>query len=125
MHQQVLHPRPGAGEFLRSIRGCAGPYRIHDFLAQHSSRAREPYLGQLPGTRCACGDRRRARDRIEQNHQRGRILRRRHAARVCARRAGGAPHAIRRERYFADDDARLRGSRRYRRLHLARFARRA
>ena len=53
------------------------------------------------------------------------LLRRRHAALLRARRARRAPRPQRRERDAADDDARLRGPGRDRRVRLARAALRA
>ena len=35
VHQQVLHPRPAAGEFLRALLRRAGLHDFHRLLAQH------------------------------------------------------------------------------------------
>ena len=59
VHQQVLHPRPAAGQFLRALRGRAGPHGVHDLLAQHPARARRPHLGRLSRAGRADRDRRR------------------------------------------------------------------
>ena len=40
LHQQVLHPRPAAGELLRPLRRGAGPYGVPGFVAQRRRRSR-------------------------------------------------------------------------------------
>ena len=125
VHQQVLYPRPSAGQFLRPLRRGPGTHRVHGFVAQHPPGARCAGLGRLPRGRRAHGDRSGARHHGEQNGQRARLLRRRHAARL---RAGGARCAACKsgdERDVSDHDARFLRPRRHRRLHLARRARRA
>ncbi len=125
VHQQVLHPRPAAREFLRPLGGRRGTHGVHDLVAQHSAGARPAHLGRLPRRRRADRDRGRPGDRRQPDRQRARLLRRRHAARL---RAGGARRPRRpqrRERDAAHHDARFRGSGRHRRLRVARAARRA
>ena len=63
VHQQVLHPRPATGELVRPPRGRAGPYGVHDLVAQRSGRARPPDVGRLPAAGCAGRDGRGTLDR--------------------------------------------------------------
>ena len=125
VHQQVLHPRPPAGEFARAARGRAGPYGVHGVVAQHPGGARPPHVGRLSRAGRVAGHRGGAGDRRQQGRQCARLLRRRHAARLRARGARRTQGRERRERHAAHDDARLRRSGRHRRLRVARTARRA
>ena len=102
----------------------AGPHGVHDLVAQHSARARrvstwDDYLEQGVLAALDVG----ARDRRQQDGQCARILRRRHAARLRAGGARGAPRDAGRQRDVPHHDARLRRSGRHRRLRLARSAR--
>ncbi|MBS1215491.1 MAG: hypothetical protein H6R20_465 [Proteobacteria bacterium] len=70
VHQQVLHPRPVAGELVRPLRGRKRPHGLHHVLAQPHRRARPCHVGRLPARRCdqghrvgACGDRGREAER--------------------------------------------------------------
>ena len=60
VHQQVLHPRPAAGEFVRALRRRAEATRCSWCRGATSRRARPPDLGRLPGAGRHAGDRRRA-----------------------------------------------------------------
>ena len=53
VHQQVLHPRPDARQFVRRARGRAGAYGVHRVVAQHPAGARHAHVGRLPRAR-AC-----------------------------------------------------------------------
>ena len=86
-----------------------------------------PELGSLTGTTISskgplAAIRGGARDHRQPHAQRAGLLRRRHDPRVRARRAGRAQGHERCERDVPHHDARLRRSRRDRRLHLARSA---
>ena len=74
-------------------------------------------LGRLSRAGRARSTRRCAGDRQVAHRQRARLLRRRNAARVCARSARRAQRYDGRERDVPDDDARLRRPWRDRRLH--------
>ena len=100
LHQQVLHPRPAAGELVRALRGRAGPHGVHGLLAQRrparlgAASTWDDYLEQ--GVLKALA-RRAARSPAADTRQRARLLRRRHAARRGARGAArrGASSASR------------------------------
>ena len=117
VHQQVLHPRPAAGELVRALRGRAGPHGVHDLVAQHAGGARAAHLGRLPraGVLAALDvarDDRRQRDRSTRSASAS-------AERCSPARSRCSPRATtrpRRERHAAHDDARLRRSGRDRRL---------
>ncbi len=61
VHQQVLHPRPAAGEFVRALRRRARSHGVPGVVAQHHGRARSSDLGRLPRAGRHAGHRRRAR----------------------------------------------------------------
>ena len=112
VHQQVLHPRPAAGELVRRLRRRPGPHGVRRLLAQRQGGPRHQDLGRLPARRADEGDRRRARDHGRRPGEHARLLRRRHAARVGR---GGDEHQRRREdreHDAADVDARFLGHRR-------------
>ena len=50
VHQQVLHPRPAAGELLRSLCRRARPDRVPGVMAQPRCQLRRHHLGRLPRT---------------------------------------------------------------------------
>ena len=82
----------------------AGPHGVHDLVAQHPAGARPPRAGTTTssdGVLAAIGV--AQRDRRQRDRQRARLLRRRHAARVRARRARRARRPQRRERDAAHD----------------------
>jgi polyhydroxyalkanoate synthase subunit PhaC len=87
LHQQVLHPRPAAGELLRASRRAGRPHGVHGLVAQHAAVDGSRHLGRLPRawrharTRCS------ARDLRSGQGERARFLRRRNAARLRARGA--------------------------------------
>ena len=62
VHQQVLHPRPAAGELVRRARGGRGAHRVPGVLAQRRPRAGRADLGRLPGAGRTAGHRRGAGD---------------------------------------------------------------
>ncbi len=92
-------------------------------LAQHPAGARPAHLGRLPRAGRADRDRGGAGRRGQPHGERAGLLRGRHAARERARGAGRAWRPLRRQRDVPHDDARLRRSRRDRRLRLARVPR--
>ena len=115
LHQQVLHPRPAAGELVRPLRGGAGPHGVPRVVAQHHAELGhvtwDDYLraGRDEGDRC------RARHHRRRPSQHAGLLRRRHAARLGAGGHAGERRGQGREPDAADDDARLLRSRRDRR----------
>ena len=61
LDQQVLHPRPAAGELVHPLGGRAGPHGIRDLVDQSGRAPRYQKLRGLHGRRSARGARRRAR----------------------------------------------------------------
>ena len=53
VHQQVLHPRPAAGELVRALRGRAGAHGVPGVVAQHPAGARAASPGTTTSSR-AC-----------------------------------------------------------------------
>ena len=62
LDQQVLHPRPAAGEFLHPLGGGAGPYRLRHLLGQSRRAPRR----RRPSTTTCCEGPLAALDAIEQ-----------------------------------------------------------
>ena len=114
VHQQVLHPRPAAGELLRRPRGREGHHGVPGVLAQRGRRAGHTDLGRLPGARRARRDRRGARHHQGRQGQHARVLHRRHVARQRPRGPCRPRRAHRGEHDAADVDARLQRHRRHR-----------
>ena len=90
--QQVLHPRPHAGEILHQVVRRPGPHGVRHLVGQSRRAAR----AQGPSTTTCARARSRRSTSIKKVDRRGRghgdrLLRRRHAARGHARLHGGAP----------------------------------
>ncbi len=95
LHQQVLHPRPAAGELADPLPGGAGPSHFRDQLAQPRRVAQGQDLGRLHRRRRDQGHRGGAGDHGREADQRAGLLRRRHHP---GHRAGGAGRARRKAR---------------------------
>ena len=90
VHQQVLHPRPAAGELADPLPGGAGPSHLRGQLAQPGRVDGGQDLGRLHRGRRAQGDRGGAGDHRRQADQRAGLLRGRHDPGHRAGRAGRA-----------------------------------
>ena len=82
-------------------------------------------MGRLPRARRAAGNRGRAGDLQQPDDQCARFLRRRDASRLYAGGASRPPRVSRCKRHVPHHDARFRGSRRDRRVRVARIPRHA
>ena len=108
VHQQVLHPRPAAREFLRGLCSRRGPHRVHGFVAQREGRPRPPHLGRLRRQGRDRGAAGRARHCRQRQGECTGLLRRRHAARRGAQRAQCPERILRLERDLPHHDAGFR-----------------
>ena len=122
VHQQVLHPRPAAGELVRALRGRAGAHGVHACRGATSRRS----SGTVTWDDYLEDGRARRRSTWQGDHrQRDRSTR--SASASAARCSPARSRCWRRahdrsvdERDAAHDDARLRGPGRDRRVRLAR-----